>query len=112
MSKPDATLVLALTTEASDTQAESLAQALLERRLVACVSLRPVRSLYSWQGRLEQSAEVELLMKTTPGKLAELEAAVRELHSYDTPEWLSWNACASGAYAAWAWDATSSLSEP
>ena len=111
MPKPDATLVLALTTEASDTHAKSLAMALLERQLVACVSLRPVRSVYRWQGRIEQSAEVELLMKTTPGKLAELEAAVRELHSYDTPEWLSWGAAASRPYATWAWEATNSLSE-
>ena len=107
-----ATLVLAITTEASEANAEALARALLERRLVACVSLRPVRSLYRWQGEVESADEVELLLKTTAARLAELETAVRELHSYDTPEWLTWTAGASGAYAAWAWEATSSLSEP
>lgn len=109
---PDPTVTLALTTEGDAAKAEALARVLLERRLVACVSLRPVRSLYRWQGRIEESTEVELLMKTSPTRLAELEAAVRELHSYDTPEWLSWSAGASSAYAAWAWEATSSLSEP
>lgn len=109
---PGAPLVLALTTEASEAQALALAQALLQRRLVACVSLRPLRSLYRWQGRIADTQEVELLLKTTPGQLPALEAAVRALHSYDTPEWLSWCASASGAYAAWVWEATSSLSDP
>lgn len=112
MPEPDAAVVLALTTEADEQKAEALAKVLLERRLVACVSLRPVRSLYRWQGRLEDSREVELLLKTSPERLAALEAAVRELHSYDTPEWLSWRAEASGSYAAWAWVATSSWSDP
>ena len=106
------TLVLALTTEAGEANAEALARALLKRRLVACVSLRPVRSIYRWQGVVEAADEVELLLKTTATRLAELEAAVRELHSYDTPQWVTWTAGASGAYAAWAWEATSSLSEP
>lgn len=106
------TVALALTTEASADQAEALARALLERRLVACVSLGPVRSLYRWQGAIEDSQEVELLLKTSPGRLPDLEAAVRDLHSYDTPEWLCWTAAASSAYAAWVWEATSCLSEP
>ncbi len=109
---PATSVVLALTTAASEEKAEALARALLERRLVACVSLRPVRSLYRWQGQIENGAEVELLLKTTPAQLPALEAAVHELHSYDTPEWLSWSASASGPYAAWAWEATRSLSEP
>ncbi|MCS5705525.1 divalent-cation tolerance protein CutA [Synechococcus sp. FGCU-3] len=105
-------VVLALTTETDEERAEALARTLLDQRLVACVSLRPVRALYRWQGQLEESLEVELLLKTSPERLAALEAAVRELHSYDTPEWLCWQAEASGPYAAWAWEATSSLSEP
>ncbi|MEB3184970.1 MAG: divalent-cation tolerance protein CutA [Cyanobacteriota bacterium] len=105
-------MVLAITTEADENRAIALARALLERHLVACVNLRPLRSLYRWQGRIEDSQEVELLLKTTPERLAELEAAVHELHSYDTPEWLSWSAAASSGYAAWTWEATSCLSEP
>jgi periplasmic divalent cation tolerance protein len=108
---PETTVVLVVTTEADEPRALALARALLERRLVACVSLRPVRSLYRWQGRIEDSQEVELLLKTTPGRLAELEIAVHQLHSYDTPEWLCWSAVAGGDYAAWAWEATSCLRE-
>ena len=46
--------LLALTTESNMTLAEALARRLLADRLVACVSLQPVRSLYIWEGQLEQ----------------------------------------------------------
>lgn len=94
-------VMLALTTEASLEQAQILAQQLLERRLVACVSLQPVRSLYRWEGQLEDNAEVQLLLKTSALALNDLEAAVRQLHSYENPQWLVWPAQASPAYGRW-----------
>ena len=95
-------LVLVLTTEASSERAHHLGEALLERRLVACVSIHPVQSLYRWEGELEHSYEAQLLMKTSAQHLEALRLAVSELHSYDTPEWLSWPVTASPAYGAWA----------
>jgi periplasmic divalent cation tolerance protein len=50
---------------------------------------------------LERSQEVQLLIKTEPSRLAELESVVRQLHSYDTPEWIHWPAEAAAAYGAW-----------
>ena len=58
-------LVLALTTEANVESAKQLAEALLERHLVACVSVHPVQSFYRWEGALQASHEVQLLMKTS-----------------------------------------------
>ena len=101
MTEPSA-LVLALTTEANVERAEQLAEALLERRLVACVSIHAVQSHYRWKGGLQCSHEAQLLMKTSTQHLAALRVAVLELHSYDTPEWLSWPVTASPAYGAWA----------
>jgi len=94
-------LTLVLTTEASRELAEALAQALLERRLVACVSLVPVQSHYRWQGRLERAEEVQLLLKTREELLEELRSALATLHSYETPEWIHWRATTAGAYGAW-----------
>jgi periplasmic divalent cation tolerance protein len=94
-------LCLVLTTESSLERAESLAEALLERRLVACASLFPVRSRYRWAGRMERSDEVQLLLKTSPERLNALQAAVFELHSYDIPEWIHWHAAAGGSYGEW-----------
>ena len=95
------TALLALTTEANGELAEQLARTLLERQLAACVALRPVTSLYRWEGRIERSEEVQILIKSHPTCAAALEEAVRELHSYNTPQWLVWPAEAGEAYAAW-----------
>ena len=95
-------LVLTLTTEANAERAQQLAEALLERHLVACVSIHPVQSFYRWEGELQTSPEVQLLMKTSAQHLDALRSAVLELHSYDTPEWLCWPVTASPAYGSWA----------
>ena len=94
-------LVVVLTTEADQARAQALAEALLERRLVACVSLQPLQSLYRWKGELQRDTEVQLLLKTSADQLGRLREAVMELHSYDTPEWLAWPVEAPGAYGAW-----------
>lgn len=101
MSDGDGRLILVLTTEADGERAEALARALLERRLVACASLLPVRSLYRWQGRIESAGEVQLLLKTTEERLEELRAALVQLHGYDTPEWIHWPAGTGGDYGRW-----------
>jgi periplasmic divalent cation tolerance protein len=102
MPDPEAIPVsLVLTTEADRERAEALALALLERGLVACASLHPVVSLYRWQGQLERSEEVQLLLKTSPGKLEALRRGLEELHSYDTPEWIHWQASSDGRYGRW-----------
>lgn len=84
-------------------QAESLAQALVERRLAACVSLLPgVHSVYRWQGRVEQADEVQLLIKTTAESFAALQAAVLELHPYELPELIAVEVAAGLVpYLAW-----------
>ena len=102
-------MILALTSEADETKAEALALVLLERRLVACVTLTPMRSLYRWQGEVQQDREVQLLLKTSLDCLAELRQTVMDFHSYELPEWLVWPATASAAYESWS--AANCLSE-
>ena len=94
-------LRLVLTSEASQRQAEELAQALLQRRLAACISLLPSQAHYHWQGELESAAEVQLLIKTLTEKRDALHRAVLELHSYTTPMWLEWAVRSDEAYGAW-----------
>ena len=105
-------LVLALTTEASAERAQQLAEALLERHLVVCVSIYPIQSFYRWEGALQASHEVQLLMKTSAQLQDALRTAVLELHSYDTPEWLCWPVTASPAYGSWAIAELSSDASP
>jgi len=94
-------LAVVLSSEASQERAEALARHLLEQRLVACVSLLPVRSLYHWQGALECGDEVKLLLKTSPALLPPLRQALLALHSYATPEWIVLQGSSEGAYSAW-----------
>jgi periplasmic divalent cation tolerance protein len=90
-----------LTSEATPERAEALARALLDQRLVACVSLLPVRSLFRWQGAIETAEEVKLLLKTTPDQLEALHQALHVLHGYQTPEWIELAGSSRGGYGLW-----------
>lgn len=79
-----------LVTCKDEDQADRIARDLLEKRLAACVNLVPqIRSLYVWQGKLEESREVMLVAKTRQDLVKRLEAAVRASHSYECPEIVS-----------------------
>ncbi len=76
-----------LTTTGSEQEAERIALALVERRLAACVqTIGPIASRYRWRGEVEQAREWQCLAKTEARRYAEVEAAIRELHSYEQPE--------------------------
>lgn len=67
--------------------ATALARRLVVMRVAACVNLLPtVRSVYQWQGAVEEANEVPLLIKTTQARYAELEAAIKAAHPYEIPE--------------------------
>ena len=96
--------VLVAISNAPDAQtAERIARALVEERLAACVNLlAPCTSIYRWQGALEQSAEVPMLIKTTRRRWPALEARFRELHPYQVPELVALAPDAIlPAYASW-----------
>lgn len=97
----DASVVLS--TFATEEEAAGVGRALLERRLVACVNLvRGVRSLYRWQGRIEDQTEVLAVMKTRRDRLPELLAALPTLHPYQVPEILALHVAGGGAsYLNW-----------
>jgi periplasmic divalent cation tolerance protein len=67
--------------------AEELGRLLVERSALACVNLVDgVKSIYRWQGRVEEAREVLMVGKTTRGRAAEVEALLAESHPYDVPE--------------------------
>jgi periplasmic divalent cation tolerance protein len=69
--------------------ARVLARAALQSRLVACANVLPkIESHYWWQGKIETSAEVLILFKTTKANLKALEKLIVAKHPYDTPEFL------------------------
>lgn len=79
--------LLVLTNLPDQASAHALATALVEERLAACVNLlAPCRSIYRWQGAIEDATEIPLLIKTTAQRYAALEAAIRARHPYELPE--------------------------
>lgn len=76
-----------LTTAGSEEEAERISAALVERRLAACVQvIGPISSRYRWQGKVEHTREWMCWAKTTTARYPELEATIRELHTYEEPE--------------------------
>lgn len=76
-----------LTTVGSEDEAKRISSELVERRLAACVqTIGPISSRYRWQGKIEEAREWICLAKTEASRYPEIEAAIRELHSYDEPE--------------------------
>jgi periplasmic divalent cation tolerance protein len=95
--------VQVLTTAGSEEEAGRLAEVLVERRLAACVQVvGPIVSRYRWQGEIEVAREWQCLVKTTGAAYAAVEAAIREVHSYDEPEIIATPIVAGSAgYLAW-----------
>jgi periplasmic divalent cation tolerance protein len=84
-SEPEVRVAL-ITAPDLETGAE-IARALVEGRLAACVNLVPgVRSIYRWEGAVQEDAEVLLVVKTRADRARELVDRVVEIHPYDLPE--------------------------
>lgn len=83
--------------------AASVTRTLVEEKLAACGNLIPgVRSIYAWEGKVEDASEVLVVFKTTGPAYAKLEKRLLKLHPYNTPEIVALEAgAAARAYAAW-----------
>jgi periplasmic divalent cation tolerance protein len=86
---PTPSVSIVLTTLGKNDDARAIATALVDERLAACVNIVPgITSIYAWKGKISEDAEQQLVIKTSTGKVAALEARLRELHPYETPEFL------------------------
>jgi periplasmic divalent cation tolerance protein len=81
--------IVVLTTFPADGDVEGFAATLIQERLAACVNVLPgVRSIYTWQGKIERADERQLLIKTRTDVVHKLESRLKELHRYEIPEFL------------------------
>lgn len=86
MAGPQDTL-LVITNLPDRKSAETLASALIERRVAACVNvMSPCRSVFRWQGVVEHAEEHPVFAKTPADRYADLQKVIRELHPYELPE--------------------------
>ena len=83
----NAQYIVVLVTTKDKNQATKIAKGLLEAKLIACANIiGGVHSLFWWQGKIDSSKEVLLILKTKKSLFKKIEAKVKSLHSYQTPE--------------------------
>jgi periplasmic divalent cation tolerance protein len=102
------TISIVTMTVGTDEEASSIGRTLVEEKLVACVQIIPrIRSIYRWKGDICDEAEHLLIMKTRSCLFPALHTRIRQLHSYEVPEIVSFP-IASGLseYLSWVIDNT------
>ena len=83
-------IVVILSTAPDADTANRLAQGLVENRLAACVNIMPdIRSIYRWQGTVQNESEIMMVIKSTQQSFAAVETWLQEHHPYDEPELLA-----------------------
>lgn len=81
--------LVVLTTVGASFDARALARELVELRVAACVNIvERVTSVYRWKDRVEEDGEQLLVIKTTQGRVAELQSALAARHPYEVPEFV------------------------
>ena len=84
--------IVVMTTVGTEEQANLIAREIVERRQAACVNIVPgIRSVYRWKGKICRDGELLLIVKTLEGEMEGVVATIRELHSYELPEILSFH---------------------
>ena len=79
-------LLLLITTVPNQILAEQISKELIERKLAACISIREIKSIYKWQGNIEESKEFEVTIKSLPKNLNQLILILKEKITYEVPE--------------------------
>jgi periplasmic divalent cation tolerance protein len=100
--------VILIVSCANHDEAAGIGRALVDRRLAACVQLRPHHAIYRWQGTVEEAGEIGLLIKTTQTLAEPAISLIRSLHSYALPAILLVPVVAEPATLAWLWQETES----
>lgn len=79
--------IVVLITAQNEDEAARIAKTLVESRLAGCVNIiNGIRSIYNWQGKIEDAAEALMVVKTQRKLFDDLSKKVKELHSYTVPE--------------------------
>ncbi len=99
----DTNYILVLVTTANKPEAEKISQALLKEKIIACANIiNPVTSFFHWQDKVDRCEECLVIMKSRKDLFAELAERVKQLHSYEIPEVLSFPIIdGSEAYFTW-----------
>lgn len=79
--------IVVFITASDEEEASKISKALVEAKLAGCINIiKDIRSIYSWQGKIEDEKEVLMIAKTRKPLFDSLMKKVKELHSYTVPE--------------------------
>ncbi len=100
--------IVVFITAPGEADAQKIAKSLVDERLAACVNIvKDIRSIYRWQGNIEDDSEALLIVKTRKDLFSRLAASVKALHSYTVPEIIALPiAEGAEAYLTWLKDET------
>lgn len=99
------------TTTDSEENADAITQSLLEKKLAACIQSSTIQSAYRWQGKVIQSKELLIQLKTRRNLFTPIQKEIENLHTYDVPEIIMMPMeDANDAYLQWIADVTVHLS--
>ena len=94
-------LLLVITTERNYYNAKKLAKALISRKIAVCISYGQINSVYCWNDEIIEESEVQLNIKVSSDLVEELYDSLKELHSYQLPQFICLNTSVSEEYFQW-----------
>ena len=99
-------ILLIITTAPNLLLAEQIAKLLIKKNLAACVSIKEIKSIYKWQGSIEENKEFELTIKTLPENLDELIQTIKRETTYKLPQLISKIFDSENSYFQWIKEST------
>ena len=78
-------MIFIYTTYSNENEAEKIAKILLEKKMIACANIFPIKSLYWWKGKIESSGEFVLIAKAIEDSFNMIKKEVENIHSYKIP---------------------------
>jgi periplasmic divalent cation tolerance protein len=94
-------MILVYITCESESEAERISEHLLSKRLVACVNMFPIKSMFWWGGAIKSEEEVVVIAKTLEGRFDEVRGEIERIHSYEIPCILKMGVEASKEFREW-----------
>ena len=101
LSELDHEIYLIITTEVDKENASKLANLLLKEKLIPCVTFKNIESQFWWEGNINQSKEVQLMIKCKKENVSKVCNKIAEWHSYEVPEIIYFRVSANKNYYHW-----------
>jgi periplasmic divalent cation tolerance protein len=79
-------LIIIISTYPNKKSITKIANELVKNKIAACVNITKISSIYSWQGKIENTSEYLALFKTTQKNKKSLKEKIKATHPYDIPE--------------------------